>query len=158
MPRMKAFAGPLLPACAVLLSLACAAHAADAPDNVQAEVKDAAKQCTDLGGKPNTEAMLKALDFTGKGGPDWIIDYAKLDCAGTTNPFCGTGGCSLSLYVYEGGSTWKQVLDETVRAYSVIKIKGKPALRLTMGGSACGKVNAASCRFVFQNGKMTPAR
>ena len=156
MPRMKTSIRPLL--AALLLTLAVAAQAADAPDNVQAEVADAAKTCTDLGGKPNTDAMLRALDFTGKGGPDWIIDYAKLDCAGTTNPFCGTGGCSLQLYVYEGGSTWKQVLDETVRAYSVVKIGGKPALRLIMGGSACGKVNASNCTFVFRNGKLTQGR
>ena len=151
----------LAAACAFSFCLAlipAAIRAADTPPNVDAEIADAAKQCTELGGRPNTEAMLTALDFTGKGGPDWLIDYAKLKCDGIPNPFCGTGGCSLQLYVYDSGTTWKQALDETVRAYSVVKVGGKPALRLTMGGSACGKVNASSCFFLFQNGKLTQTR
>jgi hypothetical protein len=134
----------------VLVAAAVTAQAASEPDNVAAEVRDAAKQCRAAGGKPNTEAMLRAVDFTGKGGPDWIIDYSKLQCERAANPFCGTGGCALQFYFWSPGSKWVRVFDQNVRGYHLIRVAGRPALRVTMGGAACGKINAGDCVFVFK--------
>lgn len=40
------------------------------------------------------EGMIRAVDVSQDGVPDWLIDYS--DAGG---PFCGTGGCLLRLYV-----------------------------------------------------------
>jgi hypothetical protein len=44
-----------------------AAHAAEAPDNVEAEIADAVQSCKDQGGTPNTDAVLSVSDVNG----DW---------------------------------------------------------------------------------------
>jgi hypothetical protein len=44
--------------CAISLYMLAPVKAAMEPDNVTAEVEDAAKSCRDQGGRPNTEAML----------------------------------------------------------------------------------------------------
>ena len=44
------------------------AHAAEPPDNVEAEVNDAVQSCKDLEGKPNADAVLKVQDVNGDGG------------------------------------------------------------------------------------------
>lgn len=136
------------------------AWAAEAPDNVMAEVAEAAKTCRELGGRPNTEAMLRVDDLNGDGGEDWIVDYTKLDCAGETNPFCGSGGCSLSIYFWSGGSTWKQVFDDTVRGYRFRSAGGRRLMEIHYGGGMCGKANAADCLkvFVLQRDRIVPAR
>ena len=64
------------------------AHAAEPPDNVEAEVADAVQSCKDLEGKPNADAVLKVEDVNGDGGEDWIVDYSKLKCDGGINQMC----------------------------------------------------------------------
>ena len=64
------------------------AHAAEPPDNVEAEVADAVQSCKDLEGKPNADAVLKVEDVNGDGGEDWIADYSKLKCDGGINQMC----------------------------------------------------------------------
>jgi hypothetical protein len=125
-------------------------RAAMAPDNVAAEVAEAAKACRDSGGKPNTEAMLRVDDLNGDGGEDWIVDYAKLDCAGAINPFCGSSGCSLSIYFWSGGSTWRKAFDDLVRSYRFRTVRGARVLEVHYGGAACGRVNAEDCRKMFR--------
>jgi hypothetical protein len=132
-------------ACAISLCARVPVKAAMEPDNVAAEVEDAAKSCREQGGRPNTEAMLGVDDLNGDGNEDWIVDYAKLKCDGSTNPFCGSGGCSLTIYFWTAGDRWKSVFDETVQSYKVIKSGGKNTLRVVFSGSECGKTNSASC-------------
>jgi hypothetical protein len=134
-------------------ALSGTAQAAMAPDNVAEELQIAAKECRESGGRPNTDAMLKALDFTGKGGPDWIVDFAKLRCEGALNPFCGSGGCGLELFTFTGGSDWQKVFDENVLSYRIVNVNKRPALHFVTGGAACGRVNAKSCTYIYQSGK-----
>jgi hypothetical protein len=145
---------------AAALALAGPAHAAMEPDNVAEEVARAAEECRALGGRPNTEAMLTVDDLNGDGGEDWIVDFAKLRCAGATNPFCGTGGCSLQIFLWSNGSTWKSAFDELVRSYRLTKTGGRRTLEVTMGGSACDKPNYQTCnmRYLVQRGGIVPAR
>jgi hypothetical protein len=67
---------------AVIVSLAPSSKAAVPPENVAKQVEEAAQSCRDMGGKPGTEAMLTVSDINGDGIEDWVVDYAKLQCAG----------------------------------------------------------------------------
>ena len=146
---------------AVVAMLASApARAAMEPDVVAAEVREAAKTCRDMGGRPDTAAMLKVQDLDGDGGEDWIVDYAKMRCAGTSNPFCGSGGCGLTVYVWAGGANWTKVFDSVVQSWRFVSRGGQSTFHVSFGGSECGKSNAESCprSFVFRAGTLTPLR
>ncbi len=148
---------------APLLALALTALpalAAIPPAEVEAEVARAAEACRAMGGRPGTAAMLAVDDLNGDGGEDWVLDFAKMDCAGAPHPFCGSGGCSLQIYFWAGGGRWSLVLDELVQAYRFTGSGTARRLRVKLGGSACGRVNAASCdrTYRLERARVVPAR
>ena len=107
---------------AVLLALSAAlapARAAEPPDNVSEAIDDAERGCKDSNGTPNADAVLKVDDLNGDGGEDWIADYAKLKCEGGINPLCGTAGCALQIYFWDGGAAWDVVFEDLVQSYSI---------------------------------------
>jgi hypothetical protein len=137
------------------------ARAAMEPDNVASEIQNAMQLCRKMGGTPDVDAMLSVDDFNGDGGEDWIVDYKKLQCAGTANPFCGSGGCTLQVFLWSGGSKWNKAFDELVRSYKFVRTGGQRALEVQLGGAACGKPNAQSCAQTYRfiaGGRLVPAR
>ena len=146
--------------CAISLALLAPVRAAMEPDNVAAQVRDAAKMCREMGGTPNTDAMLTVDDLNGDGGEDWIVDYKKLQCAGTPNPFCGSGGCALQIFLWSSGSNWTKVFDDTVQTNHFAKARGHRVLEVKFGGSACGKTNYQNCpkTYRFERGGLFPAK
>ena len=136
-----------------LLSFPSLSHAAEEPDNVAALVQRAAAECRSLGGQPNTGAMLSVDDLNGDGGEDWIVDFAKLRCAGAANPFCGSGGCSLQIFFWSGGSAWKSVFDDLVQQYRLTQVQGRRGIEIARRGTACGKSNAETCRQTYIFGR-----
>lgn len=110
-------------------------RAAMEPDNVAAQVRDAAQIYGEMGGTLNIDAMLTVDDLNGDGGEDWIVDYKNLQCGGIPNPFCGSGGCSLQIFLWSGGPNWTMAFDETVRTYRFAKARGQRVLEVKFGGS-----------------------
>ena len=87
MPKRIATSAALKALAALLLGSGLAAsYAAEAPDNVEAEVAEAVQSCKDLDGKPNADAVLSTKDVNGDGGEDWIADYSKLELPGRHQP------------------------------------------------------------------------
>jgi hypothetical protein len=139
------------------------ALSAQEPEVVAKEVREAEEQCRADGGRPLKRAnFLRVDDLNGDGGEDWVLDFSKFECAGSvpSQPFCGSGGCSLSIYLWSGGAAWTKAFDETVQTFRFVKQNGRPVLRVEFGGAACGKVNAKSCpkTYVFQGQKLVPVR
>lgn len=130
------------------------ANAAEEPDNVAADAQYAAQQCRAIGGSPNTDGMLRAFDFSGKGFPDWIVDFAKLRCEGKANPFCGNGGCALHLYVGSAGPQWTRIFKENVRSYKVTTFGGRTALQVATQGAICREHQSRTCVLVFDHGAL----
>jgi hypothetical protein len=64
------------------VSLSSSTKAAEEPENVANMVEQAAKSCRQMGGKPDTEAILAVNDLNGDGVEDWVVDYGKLKCDG----------------------------------------------------------------------------
>jgi len=124
--------------------------AAMEPENVVSEINFAAKTCRERGGKPNTKAMLKVNDLNGDGAEDWIVDYKKFVCAGTTNPFCGTGGCSLQIFLWSTGSSWTLAFDEVLHGYKFAIVNGKRTMKVQFGGAACNKTNSRACAKIYE--------
>jgi hypothetical protein len=126
------------------------AHAAEPPDNVEAEVNDAVQSCKDLEGTPNADAVLKVEDVNGDGGEDWIADYSKLKCDGGINQMCEDDGCTLQIFLWNGAAAWNLAFDETVKGYKFVKSGSKRLLRVVMAGSACDKPANATCRLTYR--------
>jgi len=102
--RFLSLLTPRPSACTLLISLlvlsaVAGARASEPPDNVAAAVADAERQCKDLDGTPNSNAVLSMRDVNADGGEDWIADYAKLNCEGGLNPMCNADGCLLQIYL-----------------------------------------------------------
>jgi hypothetical protein len=124
-------------------------YAAMEPDNVAAVVSRAAAECRSMGGQPNTDAVLTVDDLNGDGGEDWIVDFSKFGCAGSANPFCGSGGCSLQIFLWSSGSTWRSVFDDVVQQYRLMRVQGRRGIEISSRGGACGKSSAQTCRKTY---------
>jgi hypothetical protein len=151
-----------LRACLIALgSMLCAvAVAAEPPALVAESIAEASKTCTDVGGKPAEGAGFATVrDLDGNGVEDWVLDFERFECDGAASLFCGTGGCTLEIYLGRDG-TWQKVFADNVRSYKLVKRGKRPAIAVSLHGSACGRAGVHDCpkTFLFANSKLVPAR
>jgi hypothetical protein len=140
-------------AAAIGLALVCAvvpAVAAEPPDNVVEAIKAAEQACRDMEGKPNAEAVLTVDDLNGDGGEDWLADYSKLKCDGGINPLCGSAGCTLQIYLWDGETSWDLLFEDLVQSYKFGKSGGKHVLYVTTSGLPCNKPAAETCQWTYR--------
>jgi hypothetical protein len=136
---------------ALILALAqIPAYAAEPPDNVAEAVANADLACKDQNGKPNHDAVLKVGDLNADGGEDWIADYSKLKCEGGINPLCRNDGCTLQIYLWDGGTQWDLLFEDLVKSYKLGKNGGKPMLYVTTSGTPCNKPVAETCKWTYR--------
>lgn len=111
-----------------------------------AAVQDAIReQC---GGKARFKPGFQRLaDFNGDGLPDYLLDYGTVECLGgeMVNPFCGSGGCTLDIFVSAAGG-YRQAYGDNVRNWSLARDAGRPVLVLGLHGSFCGRAGFEPCR------------
>jgi hypothetical protein len=146
---------PVLPTilCVALLALAAAvapARAAEPPDNVAEAISEAERACKDTNGTPNADAVLTVKDLNGDGGEDWLADYAKFKCEGGINPLCGTAGCTLQIYFWDGETAWDVVFEDLVQSYKFGESGGKRMLYVTTSGVPCNKPVAETCKYTYR--------
>jgi hypothetical protein len=150
LPKRIATFAALKALAALLLGIGlAAAYAAEAPDNVEAEIAEAVQSCKDLDGTPNADAVLSTKDVNGDGGEDWIADYSKLSCQGGINQMCDDQGCELQIYLWNGSAAWNLAFDEAVKSYKFAKRHGERLLQVVMAGSACNKPASATCHLTY---------
>jgi hypothetical protein len=126
------------------------ARAAMPPDSIEEALKEAAQACRQMGGTPNTEAILAVDDYNGDGGEDWVADYGKLKCEGGVNPLCGSGGCTIQLYFWDGGTSWDLVFEDLVQSYKFGTKGGKHFLYVTTPGTPCNKPLTETCKYTYR--------
>ncbi len=140
---------PLTVFAILLAPLHNVARAAEPPDNIAEALNTAAQYCRDSDGQPNTEAVLSTEDINKDGGEDWIADYSKLKCEGSVNPMCGSGGCALEIYFWDGAASWDLVFEDLVRKFSFGKKAGKPLMTVITSGDPCNKPSAETCTYKY---------
>jgi len=141
-----------MPAPPAALARGCgvlSARAAEPPDNVAAEVAEAVQSCKDLDGVPNADAVLSVDDLNCDGGGDWIAEYAKLKCEGGINQMCGADGCTLQIFLWDGGAAWTLVFERLVRSYKITKSRGKRVLHAMLAGAACKRPSDKTCNLTL---------
>ena len=148
-------------AAAILFGCAIAiAQAAEAPENVEAAVADAVQSCKELEGTPNADGVLSVDDVNGDGGEDWIIDFAKLKCPGGIHEMCQAGGCTLQIYLWNGGTAWNLAFEEVVQSYKFEKRGGKRMLSAVLVPPSCESLNSKTCAKTYrlEKSSIKPAR
>jgi hypothetical protein len=127
------------------------------PQIVQGAIDESRKNC----GEPSrlNPGFILEKDVNADGRKDYILDYGKFRCGDRSTDFCGTGGCLTQVFVSLKDGTYVKALDENVRNFRFARIKGRPAMRLDLHGSACGRAGAERCNAtLFWNGeKFIPA-
>ncbi|WP_332694566.1 hypothetical protein [Bosea sp. (in: a-proteobacteria)] len=100
------------------------------------------------GGKASFKpGFQRVADFNGDGLPDYLLDYGAAECVGgeMVNPFCGSGGCTLDIFV-SAADGYRQAYGDNVRDWSLATGRGRPVLLLGLHGSACGRAGFEPCR------------
>lgn len=143
-----ALAAALLPG---LSASAVAQATGDLPPEVRAEIAEIRKTCDK---PPEIESgFITRRDVNGDGVPDYVLDLGKFTCNGMET-YCGSGGCSVEVFASLPDGRFVKALDELVQDVKFQTIRGRPAVLLSLQGSACGKVNAETCpRTLFWNGR-----
>lgn len=77
------------------------------------------------------EDAIVQLDVTGDGAPEQIVDATHFSCSTAVTPYCGTGGCPLTVIV-DGTPTHFQAL-----RWRVIQWDDQPVLLLRVYSAAC---------------------
>ena len=78
------------------------------------------------GGKGDIEpAGIVERDLTGDGKADLLINYGSITCHEGINGFCGSGGCSIDVYVSRNGKLGQK---QDMFGADMEIIDGKPAL------------------------------
>jgi hypothetical protein len=147
----------------VVVATAVPACAAEQPDAVRKVIQEAERQCRSDGGRPHQgPKFARVEDLNRDGGEDWILDYAHFECRGAIPPLplCGSGGCTLTIFLWSGGSTWKRAFDDLVQAHQFVRVNGRRVLQADFAGAVCGKANVETCRklYRFQGSDLVPAR
>jgi hypothetical protein len=142
----------------VLASTAGAAAAQDAvklppfkainyPIDIRKALSYGPEECKRQGGGKVTFApdTVRKVDLNGDGRDDYIISFADTKCAGRHAVYCGTGGCSLDIFVTLPNGKQRMVFSDRVRAYEILPGDGARTIRFDMHGSYCGTYGAAEC-------------
>jgi hypothetical protein len=149
-----------LPALLIALSLGTAAHAQKAqtiPPDLPAVVKEAMeknlKEC-EPGDKPLYKpGFLTIRDINGDGKPDYILNYENFQCGEMVSLFCGTGGCQTEIFASEEDKGFVHVWNKLARKVTFLTLNKRPAMRIELHGSQCGRVGAERCAMtLYWNG------
>src|SRR5262245_46906468 len=148
---MKIFVVAVVGICAFATSV-LAQPPQSLPLVVQRAIQDMLKGC-----QPERSVLKKGLvaakDINGDGRKDYIVQYGGLPCGNEPNGFCGTGGCRTQVFASLRDGTYAKVLDDTVRDVRFTRVKGRPAMVLSVHGSECGRMGASRCiQTLFWNG------
>jgi len=88
---------------------------------------------------------LKPVDVDGDGRPDYRFDKQALGPG-----WCGTGGCSLQLWLNRGSAAPLKVFDGQVREIGFRTVRGGRIVDLDLHGSACHTFGAHECPVSFR--------
>jgi hypothetical protein len=104
----------------LVLLLATPALAVKWPAPIAAAIAERAKSCTEAGGKlAAPEKAIRRLDLDGDGRDDFILDDRRLACSKGAPGWCGSGGCSMEVFLSSAAGGLKSVLTEFGSGYSV---------------------------------------
>ena len=91
------------------------------------------------------EGMIRAVDVTHDGRPDWLVDYE----ASGNSSYCGTGGCTKVLYVSLGDDGLTRAFDEQAHELAFYDSRGERRVEAWVHHSFCSSNAGQDCRVAF---------
>jgi hypothetical protein len=124
-------------------------------DPAQAAIADNESFCADGAAEVGPE-FRQDLDLDGDGRDDLILDYLGLICDGS-RAFCGTGGCSMEVWLGQPDGTYRLLVDDQ---FVEIEPTGPGLLRLVRDGGWCGLSGAEICEgtYAITEGRLEPVQ
>lgn len=117
--------------CLGFLLAAAPALAEEWPSQISAELAERQDYCKQQGGKATiAETFLRRIDLDGDGRDDFIMDDAGFQCSKGVPLYCGSGGCSVQVFMGRGDDA-HLVFSELAQQFTV---KGK-VLEVSQGKS-----------------------
>jgi hypothetical protein len=124
-------------------------NANDYPPEIRKSFDAAVKECREADDGKVTFAAdtVRTVDLTGDGRLDFIVSLENTGCSTFESVFCGTGGCSLDIYVALPDGNYRNVFSNNVRGYKILPAmkKGPRTIRFDMHGGYCNTYGAAEC-------------
>ena len=148
----KAIAALAVAAGMVVGATASAQVARNLPAEVAAAIDESIAAC-----KPDIAelgpAFTKRKDVNGDGVPDYILDYGEFTCGEMSGYFCGSAGCLMQVFA-SVDRRFPKVFDENAQDVQFKPVRGRPAMVLSLHGSACGRRGSATCTAtLYWNGR-----
>jgi hypothetical protein len=144
-------------------ALAQAQKSQTLPPNLPKVVQDAMatnlKEC-EAGEKPLYKpGFLTVRDINGDGKPDYILNYDHFQCGERESIFCGTGGCQTDIFASEEEKGYVPVWNKLARKVTFLTIAKRPAMRIDIHGSLCGRNGGERCTLTlyWNGGEFHPA-
>ena len=130
-------------AAAALLAAAGCKGDVSPPQYVKGPLSGYVYDCEQAGqSAPKAASYLSSHDLDGDGLPDFIIDASK-GCASNKDLYCSQEGCLISIYVSSKSGNYGSF---RVKGFEFVKVAGKPAIELAIGGPACASAPQGLCR------------
>ena len=117
------------------------------PAGVQKVLQQARDECkAESGGEVQFATdTVRALDLTGAGHTDYIVDLRDAACRDREAVYCGTGGYDLYILVTRPTGGTRLVFGQHVREYEVLPGNGARTIRFVLHGGSCGGHGNLSC-------------
>jgi len=114
------------------------------PKTVVDDVKWLEQRCRDVGGRPewNADDLIKQIDLTPDGVPDYLIETGSMDCEGGRTgraPWTSSGGAQVIVWISVGRNKWAKVFEADAFAWSVSKRQSQPVFHVLQDIGFCGK-------------------
>jgi hypothetical protein len=114
------------------------------PKTVVEDVKWLEQRCRDVGGRPewNADDLIKQIDLTPDGVPDYVIETGSMDCEGRRTghaPWISSGGAQVIVWASVGRNKWAKVFEADVFGWSVSKRQSQPVFHVLQDIGYCGK-------------------
>jgi hypothetical protein len=120
---------------AVLLS-GVPALAGEYSTTLAAAIKERRDACAEQGGRSTAGAnFIRRIDLDGDGRDDFILDDGQFRCSKGAPGWCGSGGCSVEVFLAKPDGDAKSILTELGGGYAVTKTaRGATLTVRTRGG------------------------
>jgi hypothetical protein len=117
------------------------------PPALQQSLQGLQNACRKAGGGDVSFApdMVRALDLTGDGRTDYLIDLGDADCHDIAGFYCGTGGCELDIDVTLPNGGLRQIFSGPVLHYDILPGSGAKTIRFELHGAFCGLHGSQLC-------------
>lgn len=128
------------------------------PAAVDARIAELAKECHGFGKFVASPGFVTAVDLTGDGVPDYILDEGQIGCEHAASMFQGSLGFSVEIFAGSANGGAAEAFSHGVGALHLDKDSNPATLYLMVGGRLCGQHVTSDTSFSNMENCWRPVR